>query len=125
MPSWGKVNGWTILLMDHDGTSLDGGGGRGIIRGALLIVVHHQTGDQVPDLDAEFIHIIAAADLAIKCSQHEAVNSSPIDGPGALVLSFCPGYNQPIISSAAEVETGYFELELGVASGDIGTLLIS
>src|SRR5262245_25890824 len=110
--------------MNHDATSPDSSRWVGRVIVSHLVVVNDRPGGAVPDLDPEPIHPPTTGELPIDGGQHEAVVAGPIDRPEALILGLRSGNHQPVVGCAVEVEVRDPELELGLAGGDVCSLLV-
>ena len=71
-----------------------------------------------PDLDTEGVGIVIIG------RDHELVAALSIDRAFTLELGLVTSHHQPFVAAAVEVQVTRLELELGVAVGHIGALLV-
>src|SRR5438132_1926794 len=93
---WNRV--WSSV--DHDVAIRDGRCRAAVVGLASLIVIDHQAGGLVPNLDAEFVHAAAPLNRSVDRRQQEGVVTLAVDGAGSLVLSLRAAHDKPIVAAA-------------------------
>jgi hypothetical protein len=76
------------------------------------------------DLDPELVGLVTTEQVAVDGGEQEAVVPGSIDRAAALVLRPRAGDHQPLVNLAVEVQVAGLELELRLARGDVGALLV-
>src|SRR5262245_29110233 len=95
-----------------------------VVSSANLVVVDESAVHLAPDLDSEFVDSASTVMLAVDGSKHKCVVAAAVDRAAAFVLRAGPSDDQPVVTRAVEVETGGFELELGLARGLIRAVCV-
>src|SRR5215213_5285911 len=104
--------------MNDNATATKSGRGVHSVGCTHLIIVNHDPGVRIPNLNAKSVDATTAVPLPIGNRQQEAVSLRAIDSSNALVLGFRSRNHEPLVVSAVEIKTTGRELELGLTSRD-------